>query len=63
MTEGERKAAIDALQEVADQIEAELICCDVWERREYKTSHSICYWGGASRELVLSKILRLETDA
>lgn len=59
-------AETDVLQEAADRIEAELICCDVFERlhdkpaelwtseeRSEARSHSICYWGEAARRIVL----------
>jgi hypothetical protein len=56
----------DVLRRAADRIEAELICCDVFdrlsdkpgkfwtddERGEYRR-HAICYWGEAARRIVL----------
>lgn len=62
----ERCAVNTALTLAAENIERELICCDVYERltakghenwteedvRE-KDGHAICYWSSASRSLVL----------
>lgn len=50
-----RAAAVEALREAADEIERELICCDVYERRDHAAKHHICYWGGAARALVLDR--------
>jgi hypothetical protein len=63
------KIVTDRLNDLAFDITRELICCDVYERlsakpmeqwtkderREYR-SHSICYWGSASRALVLDAL-------
>lgn len=57
--------AVAELRAAAEEIRAELVCCDVFarlhikrpidrsieDRREYR-SHSICYWGEASARLV-----------
>lgn len=48
-------AAAPELEHVANCIEAELICCDVFEKRDTNSHHQICYWGGASRALVLDR--------
>lgn len=63
------------LQEAADRIEAELICCDVFERlhdkpgedwtaedRAYHRHHSVCYWGEAARRIVLDTRTRPGVD-
>lgn len=63
------KIVADRLNNIAFDITRELICCDVYERlstkpteqwtkderREYR-AHSICYWGSASRALVLDAL-------
>lgn len=41
-----------ALNAAADEIEAELVCCDAYERGDHRTRDQICYWGGASASLV-----------
>lgn len=55
IAERARAAAVEALREAADEIERELICCDVYERRDHAAKHHICYWGGAARALVLDR--------
>lgn len=63
----ERCAVNTVLRLVADDIERELICCDVYERltakghqnwsaedKQEKRHHAICYWSSASRALVLN---------
>lgn len=63
------KIVTDRLNNIAFDITRELVCCDVYERlsakpmeqwtkderREYR-SHAICYWGSASRALVLDAL-------
>lgn len=55
----------EALDTAADAIERELICCDVYarltdkltwteeEKQQYR-AHALCYWGEASRQIVLN---------
>lgn len=53
-TSAQTQAAIDAaLEQVAFRIEAELVCCDAFERGDHAKGHQICYWGAAARALVL----------
>lgn len=62
----EECSATTVLEIAAERIEAELICCDVYERlvakgeerwteedRKEKRTHAICYWSNAARHLVL----------
>lgn len=49
-----------ALTTVAEEIIAELVCCDAYELGDHKTRHQICYWGGAAASLVRA---RAETAA
>lgn len=48
VAEGRRQEAAD----IAFRIEAELVCCDVFERDKNTdragTHHAICFWGGAA---------------
>lgn len=44
-----------ALRGAAEEIIAELVCCDAYERRDRETRHHICYWGGAAASLVRSR--------
>lgn len=54
------------LLRVADKIEQELICCDVYERDKGTwragRRHAICFWAGAAREIVLDEIGRQHED-
>lgn len=64
-TAREAAARREALLGAREDLVAELVCCDVYERLSGKSTtartpeerneyqhHSICYWGGASAELV-----------
>lgn len=69
------RAGADALQDAADDHEAQLVCCDVYdrlkdkppaqwtdtERREHRT-HAICYWGAACAEGDRDRAANLTAD-
>lgn len=57
------KVRAEALREAADEIEQELVCCDAFEKRDVRTSHHICYWGGAATTLVRDRAERIEGGA
>jgi hypothetical protein len=54
----DRAAVLRTLEEKAEEIRRELVCCDVYERHhetglpEYAVHHAICYWGEAAARLV-----------
>lgn len=56
--EADRAAVRRTLDEKAEEVRRELVCCDVYERHhetglpEYVIHHAICYWGEAAARLV-----------
>lgn len=54
-----------ALLRVVEQIERELICCDVYKRDKGTwragRRHAICFWASAARAIVLEEIDRITT--
>ena len=46
----------EASERISHDINAELVCCDVYARRHTATlnerkSHDLCYWGGAAAKI------------
>ena len=71
----EAAARREALLEAAEDLVAELVCCDVYERLAEKSTtawtpeerqeyqhHSICYWGNASADLVRNRAALAEPE-
>jgi hypothetical protein len=55
------------LEDVAEQITRELICCDEFEKHKddddpRAVRHEICYWAAAARALVLDRVTALEIE-
>jgi hypothetical protein len=49
--DGRRAERAKVAEEIADRIERELVCCNVFELGADHSAHQICYWGGAAAAL------------